>query len=299
MTKFAQQRSKKKNILKETMNNLNSIHVHTTYSDGSNQAYEYIEEAIRLGMTAIGISDHSPVPVENDWGMQLEDLAAYIEEIEYLKKSYKKHIDVYLGLELDYIRGMDVKEYIDFNNLGLDYYIGAIHYIYSPNLREYLTVDNTKEEVDKLVVQGFASPKSFYTEYYQSVREMIKEYRPMLIAHLDVLEKRNYNKSLFDSDSLDYINEVEKTLDVIEHSLVEVNTGGWANGLMCLYPSFNILKSLKKRKIGLSINSDCHRITKLNLGYDRALEEIKKVGYEEVYNFHKGKMERIKISDLK
>ncbi|HOD93268.1 MAG TPA: histidinol-phosphatase [Clostridia bacterium] len=277
------------------MNKLNTIHLHTRYSDGLNDAYEYIEEAIKQGLSSIGISDHSPVPLKSSWAMKKEDLPRYIEELNYLKKIYGKNINIYTGMELDYIQGLDVKGYIDFDELDLDYYIGSVHYIYSELIDGYGTADNTQDMVEKLLNEGFNGDSlAFYTRYYQTVREMIKEYNPILIAHFDVLEKRNIKKILFDPESEGYKVQVEMSLDLIKESCVEVNTGAMAKDIDVLYPSEYILKRCIEKNISVSINSDCHFISGLSFAYEKAIHLLKKTGFNYVHVFD-GVMKKVKI----
>lgn len=277
------------------MNKISTMHLHTRYSDGLNDAYEYIEEAIRLGLKSIGISDHSPTPFESNWAMKKEDLPKYIKELDCLKKEYKSYINVYAGLELDYIQNLDVKKYIDFEQLNLDYSIGSVHYIYSDIWGDYGTVDNSQEDVDDLFIKGFNKDSTLFVErYYETVREMINAYDPILIAHIDVLEKRNIKRTLFNPNTNEYKEQVEKTLDCVNHSCVEVNTGAMSKDIDVLYPSEYILKSCLQKNIPISINSDCHFISGLLFGYDEALSLLRKIGYKEVYYFD-GKMKRTDI----
>ena len=277
------------------MSNLNTIHLHTRYSDGINDAYEYIEEAIRLGLTSIGISDHSPVPLDSSWAMKKDDLPKYISELNYLKKTYGKKINIYAGMELDYIQGLDIKKYIDFDELNLDYFIGTVHYMYSDMLNGYGTADNSQEMVEKLLYKGFnGDSTAFFTRYYQTLREMIKTYDPILIAHFDVLEKRNIARKLFNPDSKEYKEQVEKTLDMVKNSCIEVNTGAMAKDIDVLYPSEYILKRCLEKNIPVSVNSDCHFISGLLFAYDKAINLLKMTGYEYVHVYD-GFMKKIKI----
>ena len=54
------------------------LHMHTTWSDGKNTPEEMIEEAIRLGLETVGISDHSS---GDPCGMTLEQSVEYRAEI--------------------------------------------------------------------------------------------------------------------------------------------------------------------------------------------------------------------------
>ena len=59
------------------------LHMHTTWSDGKNTPEEMIEEAIRLGLETVGISDHSS---GDPCGMTLEQSVEYRAEIARLKE---------------------------------------------------------------------------------------------------------------------------------------------------------------------------------------------------------------------
>ena len=47
------------------------LHMHTVFSDGIHTPEEMIEEALRRGLTRVGISDHSHAP-SDPWGLPLE-----------------------------------------------------------------------------------------------------------------------------------------------------------------------------------------------------------------------------------
>ena len=270
---------------------ISTIHTHTHYSDGVGDAYTFVENAIDLGLDIIGFSDHTPVPLMNDWSMKITDLPKYITEINYIKKVYEKHIRVCLGLELDYIEGLDVIKYVDLRELGLDYFIGSVHYIYSKKLNDYRTVDNTKEEMDIFLNEGFENDSvAFYTKYYETVRAMIKDYDPIMIAHMDLPEKFNCGSSLFDSSAEAYRKQVNTTLDMIRGSAVEVNTGALARNMNVLYPSDYILRGAKKRGIPVSLNSDCHMADKLQFSYIPVCAHLKDMGFTEAVQFDGKKM---------
>ncbi len=69
------------------------LHNHTTYSyDGSNSPEQIIENAIRFGITTVGICDH-----QFTLG---RDLNQYISHLKYCKEKYADKIDVKIGLEI-------------------------------------------------------------------------------------------------------------------------------------------------------------------------------------------------------
>ncbi len=57
-------------------------------------------------MTAIGFTEHSPLPFSNPFSLQKENIDAYIQQTNSLKQKYKDQLKVYRGLEMDFIPGM-------------------------------------------------------------------------------------------------------------------------------------------------------------------------------------------------
>ena len=62
------------------MQNYN-FHTHSIFSDGKSQPREIVEEAIRQGFSAIGFSEHSPLPFDNTFSVKDYDMPKYVAEI--------------------------------------------------------------------------------------------------------------------------------------------------------------------------------------------------------------------------
>ena len=62
---------------------MKDLHMHTVFSDGKNTPEEMVQEAIRLGLDTVGISDHSHL---DPCGMTLEASEEYRKEIARLKE---------------------------------------------------------------------------------------------------------------------------------------------------------------------------------------------------------------------
>ena len=100
---------------------MRDLHMHTVFSDGKNTPEEMVQEAIRLGLDTVGISDHSHL---DPCGMTLESSAEYRAEIARLKEKYAGQIRVLCGLERDFISD-DFADY--------DYVIGSVHLLTMPD----------------------------------------------------------------------------------------------------------------------------------------------------------------------
>jgi histidinol-phosphatase (PHP family) len=270
-----------------------SIHVHDSYSDGIGGPADFVLAAIDKNMEVLGFSAHSPIPLENEWSMKLDDLGPYVTEVLGLKEKYKKQLKIYLGLELDYIEGMDVPSYMGLDRLPLDYYIGSVHYVFSKKLNAYLTVDPDSRSFAYLLKYGFeGSAPELVKKYYENIRSMIDAYSPSVVAHLDIIMKNNIDGRHFSEKESFYTDEVEKTLELIalKGALVEINTGGMSRGFTKIpYPSEHVLRKCRDKNIGIILSSDAHSPHMLTHGYEAALNHVISCGYRSHFIFEDGK----------
>lgn len=268
------------------------MHTHGCFSDGKGNFSDFVKSAQEKGLVSLGFSDHSPVPIDNVWSMKKHLLEGYFNEINLVKKSTLTNIDLYAGMELDYIPGIDVKKYIDFDKLPLDYFIGSVHYIYSSILDKYLEVDGPPDQFEILVKKGFKGKGAdVFKAYYNNVREMICTYVPVVVAHIDLITKNNKENIYFETSSSDYLNEIEKTLDTIKlyGTIIEINAGGMSRGYMDRpYPSEYILDKCIEKEIPITLNSDAHSPNTLAYEFDNIIEYIKIRGFKEVIVYKKG-----------
>ena len=84
-----------------------SFHSHTVrcrHASGTER--EYIENAIKAGMTKLGFSDHSPYVFEDGYysghRMYPEEFKGYCDTLTALKAEYAGKIELHIGLEVEY-----------------------------------------------------------------------------------------------------------------------------------------------------------------------------------------------------
>lgn len=84
-----------------------NFHSHTWrchHAEGTER--EYVEYAIKKGMTHLGFSDHAPYVFEGDYyssfRMHPAELENYVKTILDLRKEYAGDIEIHLGLEAEY-----------------------------------------------------------------------------------------------------------------------------------------------------------------------------------------------------
>jgi histidinol-phosphatase (PHP family) len=61
--------------------------------------------------------------------MPLERATNYTREIAQIKQEYAKKLQIYTGMEVDYVPGTIGPNNRFIKNLGLDYTIGSVHFV--------------------------------------------------------------------------------------------------------------------------------------------------------------------------
>ena len=101
-------------------------HMHTRYSDGQANIRETIETAVKKGFRKIVITDHMPLPFGNRYAIAPEQLDGYRKEIRRVREDYAGIIDVRMGLEMEYLSGLEAwTEKIA--GAGWESAIGSVH----------------------------------------------------------------------------------------------------------------------------------------------------------------------------
>lgn len=249
------------------------IHTHTIYCDGKSTAEEMVKKAVEMGFESIGLSGHSYTAFDGDWCMSLENTKKYCEEINALKLKYPQ-IDVLKGIERDYYFTPDGQEY--------DYVIGSLHYVEKDGVK--YDVDNINVFAENIEKYFGGSYRAFVELYYETIKYVVEKTGADVVGHFDLVAKFNEGNEYFDEDAdwykkavLDALDEVAKTKPVFE-----VNTGAISRGYNKIYPSEFILKEIKNRGCDVVITSDCHHADTLGNAYDRAIELVKKCGFDKV-----------------
>jgi len=123
------------------------FHVHSRYSDGVDEIGEIAEEAIRLGLQYVGLSDHSPTAAYAG-GLSAERLKEQQADVDKVNKKYeKKGFRILKGAEVDILP--DGKLDYDKKVLkGFDFTVCSIHSKFNM----------TEEEATKRTIRAVEDP---------------------------------------------------------------------------------------------------------------------------------------------
>ena len=274
-----------------------NYHCHTTYSDGHNSLQEYVQQALKDGMHSLGFSDHAPVPMNCRWAMPSDQKPVYEQTIQQLKTTFQDQIELYCGLEIDYIPGKISPHDPIFQEMELDYTIGSVHFVDAFEGGAPWSVDSNEEVFKAGLKSIFHNDiRLALHRYYQLIREMVTKAPPTIVAHLDRIKKNNPGNKFFNEQESWYQSEVEKTLEVIAQRglILEVNTKSLYRKLGTdPYPSKWIIAKAHEMNIPVHLASDAHYIQDISGGFEEAFQLLLECGYREVKLLINGKWQNV------
>lgn len=259
-------------------------HIHTQYCPhGSNDKIEeYIKKAIEIGLDEVTFTEHLPLPnnfsdpsPEKDSAMDIKSLHKYIEEVHKLKYKYIDKIKINVGVEVDYIEGLEeeTKALLDQYGPYFDDSILSVHILNINN--SYHVMDYSKEEFEN-ISKLLSGVSNVYYKYYKTVKKAIGadlgKYKPKRIGHLNLVRK--FNKVF----PYNYENNI-----VLEELLIQIKEKGYeldynVSGLFkeyCkeAYIDGPLLNLVNKYNIPMVLGSDSHSI-----------DHMAQIGHMENYN---------------
>ncbi len=274
-------------------------HIHTEHSiDAEGSISEYCEQAVRLGLREICITNHCELdPLRNDSFIRFnnqrkpitrENLLILRDEVFREKTFFRDSgLEVKFGLEIGYYDGIEpgLQELID--DLSLDFLLGSIHCL------DHICIDSSRE-CSRYFTNHTAS--ELLERYFQELEKLIKTKLFDAIGHLDVYKKYGldfYGEELntLPDDLLKRIFQLMKENDVA----LEINTAGLRR-INEYYPSPLIMQYAQAEALTrITIGSDAHRVEDLGKGIASGLEYAKSFGFDAVYGYEKRRATRIEL----
>ena len=281
---------------------LTNYHSHSHYCDGVESPRAQAEAAITQGVRVLGFSSHGPVHFDNAWSMKAEKLDAYLAETRALQADYADRLELYIGLEVDYLPSASASEYGGPSSYApkLDYTVGSIHYLDQNEIGGPWEIDGSTEKFMRgLVGVHGGDMQKVIRLYYGRIREMIERDPPSIVGHLDKIKIHNSGNSLYDENAPWYQAEIDQTLDVIAESdcVLEVNTRGMYKKNLSTYPSLPILHKARQRHIPIMVNSDSHAPSEITAQLVPTLGHLKDQGFKTLRILTQGQWQDISFDE--
>ncbi len=261
------------------MENLQNLHMHSTFCDGRDTPEETVKVALERGFSGIGFSSHSYMYYTPTFAtpMKAPGDRAYRAEIRRLQKAYEGRIDVFCGLEFDIFSKVDVDDY--------DYIIGSVHYLKIGD--EIVGFDRSAAVVKGVIDTYFGGDGMAYAlAYYRTLAELPQYGKFDILGHFDIITKHADQVTFFDEDAPIYRHAAIEAAEALAGKipLFEVNTGAMSRyGRRVPYPPLFLLRELRRLGLGAVITSDCHDNRYLDFGFETARALLAEAGFCERY----------------
>lgn len=253
-----------------------NLHSHTQFCDGKATMAEFASEAERIGMQYYGFTPHSPVPLDSPCNMKKCQVDEYMSEFRRLKEQYASKVNLYAGMEIDYLGDDWGPSHPYFEQIGLDYKIGSVHFIPTPD-GNMIDIDGRFERFKRYVDTYFDGDiEEVVNRYFRQSFDMVEKGGFDIMGHPDKIghnaahyrtgiEQENWYKR--------WLNELGDCI-INNNIVVELNMKAYADHSHRTFPSAPLLQQLIKAGVKIVVNSDAHRSELINASRREGFELI-------------------------
>ena len=231
----------------------------------------------------IRISSHAPLPFPAVWTLDRGDVTAYLSEIERLKRSYAGRIELYAGMEIDYLDECDNPASDYFRQLPLDYRIGSVHLMHADD-GGIVDIDTSPERFAEMLSGRFGGDlRRLTTAYFDKLIRMVEAGGFDFVGHVD---KISYNAERCEPGITSrgwYRDKARECFERIAARglMVEINTKKY-NACGVFFPNREHFGLLRELRIPVLVNSDAHRPELIDDGRHEAMAALREAGIREV-----------------
>ncbi len=276
-----------------------NYHSHSQFCDGKGSMEEFVDSAISQGLKKYGFSSHAPLPFNPSWTMKVDKFADYVIEFERLKLKYIDEIELFLGLEVDYIHNCSDVQNDFFKDKKFDYLIGSIHFMDKMSNGHYWGIDDEISVFDFGLKDLFEGDiKSAVHRFFEISALMINKGGFDLVGHLDKIAINAGFYKEFNTNMNWYQTLVAEALQLIKdrNMLLEINTRSLSK-LGVPFPNQQFYSLINELQIPIVVNSDCHEITNVRDGFEVTFKALKKAGIKTMHQLINSKWQAVEFDE--
>ncbi len=242
---------------------LTNFHTHSYYCDGRASMQDFLRFALANGLSAYGVSSHAPTPFRNNWAMKESDVTDYLCEFQRLKKMYEGKMELYVGMEMDYLTTHADFVFQHFASLRLDYRIGSVHYLdplHSNGGLLYWNVGGSTQNYDRALHTLYGdSIRQLLTRYNEQLLALLNTANIQILAHCDLASNIAEHYYGFTGSEPWYLDQLRQIFTTARDRgvLIEINTKHLIE-LHRTSPHQRYFPLLKQLDVPIQVNSDAH-----------------------------------------
>ena len=251
---------------------LYDMHMHTPLcKHARGEPEEYAEVAQQRGLKGIIFTCHNPTDgwagdnVGREWSrhvrMSTAELDDYVKMVERARAVWAGRVDVRVGLECDYIPGMELWIEELLGKVEFHHVLGSVH----PQIADY------KERFfDGDII-------AFQQLYFEHLAMAAETGLFDTLSHPDLV--KNIMPTEWNPDQI--MDDICRSLDRIAAAgtAMELNTSGLNKTFPEMNPGTTILAEMYRRNIPVVVNSDSHDPYRVGAAFEDAFDMLGAVGY--------------------
>ena len=270
----------------QIMNNsiLYESHSHTPLCrHAKGEPEEYAEVALQRGLKGLIVTCHNPLPDGLAQGSRMypKQFGEYVDLVARAREAYAGKVDVRLGLEADYMPGLESFLEKQLSSQEFNHVLGSVH----PHIKDY------KEKY-------FSGDVAAYHEiYFEHLADAAETGLFDTISHPDLV------KNVFPEewDLQRVLPAVLRALDRIAATGVamELNTSGLQKAISEMNPNPTMLREMNQRGIPVVIGADAHVPERVAANYEDAMDLLEAANYSEIQFFLDRKPQQVAIEEAR
>ena len=249
--------------------------MHTRLTDAQGDPREYAAQAVASGIQEIAFTDHMPfVKRFSDWHMRMEDLPQYVAWIEEARREFPQ-LKILLGLELDYLPGIEAELRALQKRYAWDFFLGSVHYIGEWNL----------DAPDAIPKWRMCNVDAAWAAYFKLLTDAARTALFDCMAHPDLPKKFGFRPRL---DPTPWYEEFLRACHETG-AAIEISSAGLRKPCKEIYPSLDFLKLARSMNVPITFGSDAHLPQDVGRDFSKAVALAREAGYTEFCRFEKRK----------
>lgn len=249
---------------------LYETHMHTLLcKHATGSLDDYAAAACRRGLKGMIVTCHCPLPDGMSSGVRMSpaEYPDYVSRVAACREKWEGRLDVRLGLESDYLPGLEPWLEQLHGQAPLNYVLGSVH----PQIAEYR---------DRYFRDDWPA---YHRQYFLSLAEAAETGLFDALSHPDLV--KNYGTETWNLPEM--LPHIRRCLDRIAATgiAMELNTSGLMKTLPEMNPSPTILREMHLRGIPVVIGADAHCPERVAAHFAEALTLVREAGYRHVRIF--------------
>ena len=259
-------------------------HMHTPLCrHARGEPEEYAAQAEKRGLKGVIVTCHNPLPdgIAQSSRMYPEDWPEYLRIIERAREAWAGRVDVRLGLEADYLPGLESFIEKQLASESFNHVLGSVH----PQLKIYQERYFHGDDVE------------FQKQYFDHLAQASETKLYDTLSHPDLV--KNVAPEFWNVDEM--LPHIQRALDRIAKAgtAMELNTSGLLKAIPEMNPAPEILREISSRGIPIVIGADAHIPERVADNYETALDLLEDSGFQNISFFLDRKRQEVSIDDAR